>query len=96
VNNRLHPLSRKSYSGTDGQAAGQSGVSVSVRERLGKGSPVLSATEPKLNQIKPLSGVGKSLSFEGLMPVAHACNPSYSEGRDQEDRGSKPAQANSS
>jgi hypothetical protein len=23
--------------------------------------------------------------------VAHACNPSYSEGRDQEDHGSKPA-----
>jgi hypothetical protein len=30
------------------------------------------------------------------MPVAHTCNPSYSEGRDQEDRSSKPAQANSS
>jgi hypothetical protein len=28
--------------------------------------------------------------------VAHACNPSYSGGRDQEDHGSKPAQANSS
>jgi hypothetical protein len=28
--------------------------------------------------------------------VAHACNPSYSEGRDQEDCGSKPAWANSS
>jgi hypothetical protein len=27
--------------------------------------------------------------------VAHACNPSYSEGRDQEDHGSRPAQANS-
>jgi hypothetical protein len=26
-------------------------------------------------------------------PMAHACNPSYSEGRDQEDRGLKPAQA---
>jgi hypothetical protein len=26
--------------------------------------------------------------------VAHACNPSYSRGRDQEDRSSKPAQAN--
>jgi hypothetical protein len=25
--------------------------------------------------------------------VAHACNPSYSEGRDQEDRSWKPAQA---
>jgi hypothetical protein len=29
-------------------------------------------------------------------PVAHFCNPSYSGGRDQEDRGSKPALANSS
>jgi hypothetical protein len=28
-------------------------------------------------------------------PVAHACNPSYSGGRDQEDHCSKPAQANS-
>jgi hypothetical protein len=27
--------------------------------------------------------------------IAHACNPSYSGGRDQEDCGSKPAQANS-
>jgi hypothetical protein len=29
------------------------------------------------------------------MSVAHACNPRYSGGRDQEDCGSKPAQANS-
>jgi hypothetical protein len=29
-------------------------------------------------------------------PVAHACNPSYSGGRDQEDGGLKPAWANSS
>jgi hypothetical protein len=28
--------------------------------------------------------------------VAHACNPSYSEGSDQEDCGSKPAKASSS
>jgi hypothetical protein len=28
--------------------------------------------------------------------VTHTCNPSYSGGRDQEDRGSKPSQANSS
>jgi hypothetical protein len=28
--------------------------------------------------------------------VAHACNPSYSGDTDQEDLGSKPAQANSS
>jgi hypothetical protein len=30
------------------------------------------------------------------VPVAHVCNPSYSGGRDQEDHGFKPAQANSS
>jgi hypothetical protein len=30
------------------------------------------------------------------VPVADACNPSYPGGRDQEDHGSKPAQANSS
>jgi hypothetical protein len=30
------------------------------------------------------------------VPLAHTCNPSYSGGRDQEDRSSKPAQANSS
>jgi hypothetical protein len=29
-------------------------------------------------------------------PVAHACNPSYSEGKDQEDRSLKPASTNSS
>jgi hypothetical protein len=28
--------------------------------------------------------------------VAHACNPTYSGGRDQEDHGSKPVQASSS
>jgi hypothetical protein len=30
------------------------------------------------------------------MLVAYTCNPSYSGGRNQEDRGSKPAQANNS
>jgi hypothetical protein len=30
------------------------------------------------------------------MLMAHVCNPSYSEGRDQRDHGLKPAQANSS
>jgi hypothetical protein len=30
------------------------------------------------------------------VPMANACNPSYSRGRDQEDHGTKPAQANSS
>jgi hypothetical protein len=35
-------------------------------------------------------------SFLSQVPVAHACNPSYSGGRDQKDQGSKPAWANSS
>jgi hypothetical protein len=30
-----------------------------------------------------------------LGAMAHTCNPSYSGGRDQEDHGSKPVQANS-
>jgi hypothetical protein len=30
------------------------------------------------------------------MVVTHACNPSYSGSRDQEDHGSKPAQVNGS
>jgi hypothetical protein len=34
--------------------------------------------------------------FLSWVPVAHTYNPSYSGGRDQEDHGSKPAQANSS
>jgi hypothetical protein len=35
-------------------------------------------------------------SFSCWVVVAHACNPSYLEGRDQEDCSSKPAQAYSS
>jgi hypothetical protein len=33
--------------------------------------------------------------IDSQVPVAHTCNPSYSGDRDQEDQGSKPAQANS-
>jgi hypothetical protein len=33
----------------------------------------------------------KAKQSQGQAPVAHACNPSYSGGRDQEDQGSKPA-----
>jgi hypothetical protein len=36
------------------------------------------------------------MSHESWKPVAHACNPSYSGGRDQKDLGLKPAWANSS
>jgi hypothetical protein len=37
----------------------------------------------------------KYLSNFSWVLVAHACNPSYSGGRDQKDCSSKPAQANS-
>jgi hypothetical protein len=40
--------------------------------------------------------VYSSLTIMDGAPVAHSCNPSYSRGRDQEDRYSKPVQANSS
>jgi hypothetical protein len=36
-----------------------------------------------------------SKCFPKLSMVVDACNPSYLEGRDQEDYGSRPAQANS-
>jgi hypothetical protein len=39
--------------------------------------------------------LGQEKRKKGRAPVTHSCNPSYSGGRDQEDRGSKPAQANS-
>jgi hypothetical protein len=41
--------------------------------------------------MKPLKNPSMS-----QVPVAHACNPSYLGGRDQEIHGSKPAQANNS
>jgi hypothetical protein len=34
-------------------------------------------------------------NYAGCQPIAHACNHSYSGGRNQKDRGSKSAQANS-
>jgi hypothetical protein len=39
---------------------------------------------------------GRGKGREGLAPLAHAYNPSYSGGRDQEDRSSKLVWANSS
>jgi hypothetical protein len=37
----------------------------------------------------------KQEELRSQVPVAHTCNPSYSGSTDQEDHGSKPAQANS-
>jgi hypothetical protein len=45
---------------------------------------------------KPLIRVQHRKNKRIKVPVAHTCNPSYSGGRDQKDRGSKPAWANSS
>jgi hypothetical protein len=38
----------------------------------------------------------KKIAKKSQAPVAHACNPSYSRGRDQADHGSKTLWANSS
>jgi hypothetical protein len=37
----------------------------------------------------------KTTTTKGQAPVAHTCNPTYSGGRDQKDKGSKPVRANS-
>jgi hypothetical protein len=43
------------------------------------------------------SVISHNIRCEGSQaPVAHTCNPSYSGGRDQEDCGPTPAQANTS
>jgi hypothetical protein len=64
--------------------------------------------DKKLWRQKGLPGMGTGVSsgkvivnlarkrVNGQALVAYACNPSYSGVRDQEDRGSKPARANSS
>jgi hypothetical protein len=50
--------------------------------------------------VNTLSGIDTDTAFaikkkkkRGLAPVTHTCNPSYSESRNQEDQGSKPALA---
>jgi hypothetical protein len=43
--------------------------------------------------VKEISVIKKKKKIKNQVTVAHACNPSYSGGRDQEDHGSKPAQA---
>jgi hypothetical protein len=48
-----------------------------------------------MNNKKVASEEAKRLNC-GQALMAHACNPSYSGGRDEEDQGLKPAQANSS
>jgi hypothetical protein len=66
----------------------------SVKEEVG-------LTRPGIGQYLdlklPVSRTEKNkLWLLSWMPGTHACNPSYSEGRDQEDHGSQPGQANSS
>jgi hypothetical protein len=51
--------------------------------------------EERPERTKAKEGDGQE-GVSSLALVAHACNPSYSGGRDQEGPGSKPVQANSS
>jgi hypothetical protein len=56
----------------------------------------LTAAETHTQQVTTtVTQILKIIHF-GWVPVAHACNPSYSGVRDQDDLGSKPAWANSS
>jgi hypothetical protein len=48
-----------------------------------------------LGSIPSTKTKNKTKPKKSRAPVAHFCNPSYSRGRDQKDRGSKPAEANS-
>jgi hypothetical protein len=58
-------------------------------------SQVTQGVQSSLDSIETLSQKLKKKLAEGQW-LAHTCNPSYSGGRDQEDHGLKPAQANSS
>jgi hypothetical protein len=51
--------------------------------------------EPPFHITLYLGNFFKTKTYLSLVPVAHTCNPSHSGGRDQEDRGLKPARANS-
>jgi hypothetical protein len=53
----------------------------------------LQVTERTCRRISVSEWIVKNVLSQAL--VAHTCNPSYSGGRDQEDLGSKSAQANS-
>jgi hypothetical protein len=62
--------------------------------------PIILATqEAEIRKVK-VQGQPEQIVFKTLISswsrVAHACNPSYSGARDQEDQSLKPAQANSS
>jgi hypothetical protein len=52
----------------------------------------------KKNRVKPFTITVLFVNIKELthVPVVHTCNPSYAGGRNQEDHGSKLAQANSS
>jgi hypothetical protein len=59
--------------------------------------PSSSVTQPLLTTSNPFAGfnvyTNARKAKKGRALVAHACNPSYSGGRDQEDHSSKPAWA---
>jgi hypothetical protein len=73
-----------------------------MNEVLGRGEGCNSVAEHMLSFVRALDLLPSTTSKEKKKkerkkktPVAHACNSSYSGGRDQEDHGLKPAWANS-
>jgi hypothetical protein len=69
------------------------------QDSIRKGEVTLQDKKPESNsEVKLRVLWQQALSRIGFnqAPLAHTCNPSYSGGRNQEDHGSKPAQANSS
>jgi hypothetical protein len=67
------------------------------RRRRIKGSLRLSFLACHMNLRTTVKSMSRASQKGGShwVPVAHACIPSYSEGRDQEDHSSKPAWTNS-
>jgi hypothetical protein len=55
----------------------------------------MTTTKISLKQFLSFMVPLKDCQMESRVPVTHACNLSYSGGRDQKDLGSKPVQANS-
>jgi hypothetical protein len=86
--------------GKEGRKAGK--PEERKRETSGRSASVAHAIEHLLCKCKALSSnpsptkKKKKKKTKRQVPVAHACNSSYSRGKDQEDQVSKPAWANSS
>jgi hypothetical protein len=62
------------------------------QKRAGRVAQVAEPSKPEALSSNPNPSAAK---IKDQMPVVHNCNPNYSRSSDQEDCGSKPAQANS-